>query len=39
MACSEDQRDQKSNKDPAYKLLQGMIGKTLFDPKKRTEKF
>lgn len=31
----EDQRDQKSNKDRAYKLLQQMIEKALIDPKKR----
>ena len=31
----EDQRDQKSNKDRAYKLLQEMIAKALIDPKKR----
>lgn len=31
----EDQRDQKSNKDRAYRLLQEMIGKALIDPKKR----
>ena len=31
----EDERDQKSNKDRAYKLLQEMIAKALVDPKKR----
>jgi ribosome-associated protein len=31
----EDQRDQKSNKDRAYKLLLEMIAKALIDPKKR----
>ena len=31
----EDQRDQKSNKDRAYKLLCEMISKALIDPKKR----
>lgn len=31
----EDQRDQKSNKDRAYKLLCEMISKALVDPKKR----
>ena len=32
---NEDQRDQKSNKDQAYKNLNEMIGKALIDPKKR----
>ncbi len=31
----EDERDQKSNKDRAYKLLLEMIAKALIDPKKR----
>lgn len=31
----EDQRDQKSNKDRAYKILCEMIGLALVDPKKR----
>lgn len=31
----EDQRDQKSNKDRAYKLLCQLITKSLIDPKKR----
>lgn len=31
----EDQRDQKSNKDRAYKVLCEMIGLALVDPKKR----
>lgn len=31
----EDQRDQKSNKDRAYKLLCQLISKSLIDPKKR----
>lgn len=31
----EDERDQKSNKDRAYKILCEMIGKALIDPKKR----
>ncbi len=31
----EDQRDQKSNKDRAYKILCEMIGTALIDPKKR----
>ena len=31
----EDQRDQKSNKDRAYRLLNEMINKALIDPKKR----
>lgn len=31
----EDQRDQKSNKDRAYKVLCDMISKALIDPKKR----
>ena len=31
----EDQRDQKSNKDRAYKLLNKMINLALIDPKKR----
>lgn len=31
----EDQRDQKSNKDRAYKLLNEMLQKALIDPKKR----
>ncbi len=32
---NEDQRDQKSNKERAYKLLNEMIVKALIDPKKR----
>ncbi len=31
----EDQRDQKSNKDRAYKILCEIIGLALVDPKKR----
>ena len=31
----EDQRDQKSNKDRAYRLLNEMINTALIDPKKR----
>ena len=31
----EDQRDQKSNKDRAYELLNKMINLALIDPKKR----
>lgn len=31
----EDQRDQKSNKDRAYKLLCELISRSLIDPKKR----
>ena len=31
----EDQRDQKSNKDRAYKLLCELVTKSLIDPKKR----
>ncbi len=31
----EDQRDQKSNKDRAYKILCSMIALALIDPKKR----
>lgn len=31
----EDERDQKSNKDRAYRILCEMIGKALIDPKKR----
>jgi ribosome-associated protein len=31
----EDERDQKSNKDRAYKILCEMIAKALVDPKKR----
>lgn len=31
----EDERDQKSNKDRAYELLNLMIQKALIDPKKR----
>ncbi len=31
----EDQRDQKSNKDRAYRLLNAMINLALIDPKKR----
>ena len=32
---NEDQRDQKSNKENAYKLLNALIAKALIDPKKR----
>ena len=32
---SEEQRDQKMNKDHAYKLLCQLISKSLIDPKKR----
>lgn len=35
MVRSEDQRDQKSNKDAAYKLLHKLIEKALIVPKKR----
>lgn len=35
MVRSEDQRDQKSNKDAAYKLLNKLIEKALIVPKKR----
>jgi len=31
----EDERDQKSNKDRAYRILCEMIAKALIDPKKR----
>jgi ribosome-associated protein len=31
----EDERDQKSNKDRAYQILNEMIQKALIDPKKR----
>ncbi len=31
----EDERDQKSNKDRAYRILCEMISKALIDPKKR----
>ncbi|MBC7466574.1 MAG: aminoacyl-tRNA hydrolase [Bdellovibrio sp.] len=31
----EDQRDQKSNKDRAYKLLCELVSRSLIDPKKR----
>lgn len=31
----EDERDQKSNKDRAYRILCDMIAKALVDPKKR----
>lgn len=31
----EDERDQKSNKDRAYRILSEMISKALVDPKKR----
>ncbi len=32
---NEDQRDQKSNKEKAYEILNAMIVKALIDPKKR----
>lgn len=35
MVRSEDQRDQKSNKDAAYRLLNKLIEKALIVPKKR----